>query len=127
MNNKIKEILDFKEDADYKRLSVDEIIILRDYIRNLQEKVNQYENPDDMTLFYMWLDTKAKDKIRKLEIEAIMLKQHNTMIAKLGDEYKSRNEKAIKHLKEVMKEEKEYEEDYIYNKYLLDILQGSDK
>lgn len=38
MTNEIKEILDFKEDADYKRLSVDEIVILKDYITNLQEE-----------------------------------------------------------------------------------------
>lgn len=38
MNNEIKEILEFKEDADYKRLSIDEIDILRDYITNLQEE-----------------------------------------------------------------------------------------
>ena len=37
MNDKIKEILDFKEDADYKRLSVDEITALRDYITNLEQ------------------------------------------------------------------------------------------
>ena len=42
-------------------LEVKELI---DYITNLQEKVNQYENPDDMTLFYMLLDTKAKDKMK---------------------------------------------------------------
>ena len=40
-NNEIKEILDFKEDADYKRLSVDEITILRDYITNLQIKIKE--------------------------------------------------------------------------------------
>ena len=28
-----------------------------------------YENPDDMTLFYMWLDEKAKDKIKQLQEE----------------------------------------------------------
>ena len=52
-----------------------------DYIINLQQKVEQlekeneqlrtqvntYENPDDLTLFYMWLDEKAKDKIKQLE------------------------------------------------------------
>ena len=44
MNNEIKEILDFKENADYKKLSCDEIAILRDYITNLQqenERLNQ--------------------------------------------------------------------------------------
>ena len=41
MNKEIKEILDFKEDADYKRLSVDEIKILEDYITNLEQKVDR--------------------------------------------------------------------------------------
>lgn len=38
MNDEIKEILEFKENADYKRLSCDEIAILRDYITNLQQE-----------------------------------------------------------------------------------------
>ena len=40
---------------------------------------------------------------------------------------KTRIDKAIEHIKKVMQNEEEYEDDYIYNKYLLDILQGSDK
>ena len=43
MNN-IKEILDFKEDADYKKLSVDEIIDLKNYITNLQEEIEKLNN-----------------------------------------------------------------------------------
>jgi len=38
MNNQIKEILEFKENADYKKLSCDEIAILKDYITNLQKE-----------------------------------------------------------------------------------------
>lgn len=56
MNNEIKEILEFKEDADYKRLSVGEIIVLRDYITNLQDRIDKtieyinthYVNGDDL-------------------------------------------------------------------------------
>lgn len=62
----------------YKDSSKEEVIkqlsdILRDYadvcndVENLQHKVDEYENPDDMTLFYMWLDTKAKDKLKAWE------------------------------------------------------------
>lgn len=43
--------------------------VVLDYITNLQEKVNQYENPDDMTLMFMWCDEKAKDKIKQLQEE----------------------------------------------------------
>lgn len=42
MNNKIKEILSFKEDADYKRLSIEDILLLKDYIINLQESEAYY-------------------------------------------------------------------------------------
>ena len=38
MNNEIKEILEFKENADYKKLSCDELAILKDYITNLQQE-----------------------------------------------------------------------------------------
>ena len=78
MTNEIKEILDFLSsenyyiqdiDCKFKRLYLDEVNKLLDYITNLQEKIDQYENPDDMGLFYMWLDTKAKDKIKKLQEE----------------------------------------------------------
>ena len=35
--------------------------------QKLKDKINQYENPDDLTLFYMWLDEKAKDKTKDLQ------------------------------------------------------------
>lgn len=38
MTNEIKEILEFKENADYKKLSVDEIAILEDYITKLERE-----------------------------------------------------------------------------------------
>ena len=38
MKDEIKEILEFNKNADYKRLSVDEIIVIKDYITNLQEE-----------------------------------------------------------------------------------------
>ena len=41
MKDEIKEILEFKENADYKRLSVDEIVILKDYITNLQQEIKR--------------------------------------------------------------------------------------
>ena len=85
MKDEIKEILNnadsntkFKmvdEDGTEKEMNIAGLIEqllndnkhLLDYITNLQEKVNQYENPDDMTLFYMWLDEKAKDKMKELQ------------------------------------------------------------
>ena len=50
-----------------------------------------------------------------------------TALSNGNKKLKDRIDKAIDHLKKVMKDEEEYEEDYIYNKYLLDILQGSEK
>ena len=96
MNNEIKDILDKCTPF----LFGDEVDKLTDYITNLQQKVEQYENPDDLTLFYMWLDTKAKDKMKQLENEVMMLRQQNTMITTLGEDYKSRCEKAIEYIKE---------------------------
>ena len=100
MNNKIKEILIrskeqqaidvFKEFIETKGNLVTDysletyMQIILDYITNLQKenddlknKLNQYENPDDLTLFYMWLDTKAKDKIKQLQEENEFLKLNN--------------------------------------------------
>ena len=94
MNNEIKEILDKCTPF----LFGDEVDKLTDYITNLQQKVEQYENPDDLTLFYMWLDTKAKDKMKQLENEVMMLRQQNTMITTLGEDYKSRCEKATEYI-----------------------------
>ena len=42
MNNEIKEILEIDENADYKRLSIDEIATLNTYINNTEEMMNYY-------------------------------------------------------------------------------------
>ena len=52
--------------------------------QQIKEKINQYENPDDMTLFYMWLDTKAKDKMKHLENQVLKLKQENQIVSDLS-------------------------------------------
>lgn len=54
--------------------------LLLSYIEQLEKKVGQYENPDDLTLFYMWLDTKAKDKMKQLEKENDRLKKDYSII-----------------------------------------------
>lgn len=85
---------------------------LLDYITNLQQEnehfrtqVNTYENPDDYTLFYMWLDAKAKDKMKQLQEENERLKEnaiHNDKVvdnAKWNEMiYKSRCVKAIEYI-----------------------------
>ena len=49
----IKEILEFKENADYKRLSCDEIKVLRDYITNLQEELEEEKRINQEDLKYI--------------------------------------------------------------------------
>ena len=58
MTNEIKEILEFKEDADYKKLSVDEIVELENYITNLQEKNIKLNNIIDELEKYFEYGTK---------------------------------------------------------------------
>ena len=106
MNNEIKEILEFKENADYKRLSVDEITILEDYITNLQEE-NEH------------LD-KVNCHLRK--------KINN-------DIYKSRNEKAINEVIRILQiileqpSKDKLDDLWIINRLegIQTLLQGSDK
>lgn len=40
---------------------------LQQKVNQLETKINTYENPEDMTLMFMWCDEKAKDKIKQLE------------------------------------------------------------
>ena len=35
--------------------------------QQLKEKINTYENPEDLTLMFMYCDEKAKDKIKGLK------------------------------------------------------------
>lgn len=37
--------------------------------RELQKRIDTYENPEDLTLMFMYCEEKAKDKINKLEKE----------------------------------------------------------
>ena len=134
MNNEIKEILDNIKDK-YEDYYVQDIVSgndlkqLLDYIINLQkqieeyqkaldettsekidlqQKVEQYENPDDLTLFYMWVDEKAKDKMKALQEENEHLKKqnnglHNLIVQHIDEEdnlidYKSRIDKAVEYI-----------------------------
>ena len=57
MKDEIKEILSFKENADYKKLSIDEIVILENYIINLQEKYERMkENAEILSNGYNELE-----------------------------------------------------------------------
>ena len=131
MKDEIKEILDKLKKLCYDdyclEFSVDYIErkeekLLLECITNLQEKVNQYENPDDMTLFYMWLDTEAKDKMKQLE-------QENKFAKEYEKQYrieKSRIDKANWWLKEMLKQAKSDETKAIING-TLELLTGGDE
>lgn len=75
------------DDIDYTRwFGLYELSLLLSYIEQLEKKVDQYENPEDLTLFYMWLDEKAKDKIKQLEKENERLQQENQQLKKKIDD-----------------------------------------
>ena len=71
-NKEIEELLKGMRDVSNTEgcsMNLDRYLVklLLSYIEQLEKKVDQYENPEDLTLFYMWLDTKAKDKMKQLE------------------------------------------------------------
>lgn len=147
MKDEIKEILDnpkilMLSYGNY--ISLDDYVKLKDCITNLQEKVNQYENPEDMTLFYMWLDVKAKDKMKQLQEENKKLKElcdkyeeeHSTTFEYwkqlVKEDYKSRNKKVIEDIDlviELIKQQPTEDDTWILNKLngFKYLLQGEDK
>lgn len=46
-----------------------EIEQLQQENKQLKDKINTYENPEDLTLMFMYCDEKAKDKIKELKEE----------------------------------------------------------
>ena len=61
------EIERLKELSKVDSQQAQEIIIeLKQTIERLNKKIEQYENPEDMTLMFMWCDEKAKDEIKRL-------------------------------------------------------------
>lgn len=110
MNKTIKEILEIQEDIDYKKLSIEDILLLKEYIEKLEKKVELYQ---DTTTFGDY-------------VGAI-----NNLI-----ESQCRIKKAIKFIKEELFFEDPFGEgehtflediNVEYYKNLLKILQGSDK
>lgn len=83
-------------------------------IERLNKKIEQYENPEDMTLMFMWCDEKAKDEIKRLNNIINELKKgiENMYVDDAGEDIW------------------EYEEEYLYREEFLDKieeLKGSDK
>lgn len=65
----IKELPPLPKNFDTKHLQdfINEFERQQQENQQLKEKINQYENPEDLTLFYMWIDEKAKDKMKELQ------------------------------------------------------------
>ena len=77
----------------------------------LKERINTYENPEDLTLMFMYCDEKAKDKIKKLKYNWNKLKEWIK-------EYIETNEKWYS--SELSNHDKEYyKKDYIDSKFWL--------
>ena len=87
MSEAVKEILELKEDCDYKRISFDEILLLRDYITNLQEenehiKVNNKETLDSFDETMKDIKDNLIARIQRQECEIDNLKKENERLRK---------------------------------------------
>ena len=49
------------------RSQAEAIELLEKENKELKEKIEMYENPEDLTLMFMYCDEKAKDKIKQLQ------------------------------------------------------------
>ena len=100
--------------------------LLNEENKQLKEKLDKYENPEDMTLMFMYCEEKAKDKIKELQQEnqkykevifkikmiiSVRIKEYQKKIdneidmGSQGDHFKiCRYEENIKFLKDILKE-----------------------
>lgn len=146
MNNEIKEILYFKENADYKKLSCDEILILRDYITNLQQENEKLKQPkifiDTQDMEERYGEELYKDYLER-ENDRLKLELSGYREAILRDDkllgLQQRIEKAVEYIENTplyettydynMEEELEIQNvsDETASNKLLNILRGNDK
>ena len=94
-------------EEDYVITSKPTYLELEQEIARLKKEINTYENPDDLTLMFMWCDEKAKDKIKEQTLEIARLKE---LCDKYEDEHRTtfeiwkndiqRINKAIEYIKE---------------------------
>lgn len=62
--------------------------------QQLKEKIKTYEDPEDLTLMFMYCDEKAKDKIQELEKQNINLRE-DIMLKKIAIPYEEINDKSL--------------------------------
>ena len=70
-------------------------------IARLKEQINIYENPDDLTLMFMWCDEKAKNKIKKLQQAKDKLQNDYQEARDRIDELISKIDRAIEYIKSI--------------------------
>ncbi len=89
-------------------------------IKELKEKLDEYENPEDMTLMMMWCTEKVKDENQKLKkqlekkqnpLQGIFSQVNDDMLLRdCGamqseiDEYKTQQKEFIKYLEDLIKQ-----------------------
>ena len=100
MSEAVKEILELKEDCDYKRISVDEILVLKDYIQELEKY-----SDDDMEIMN--------------KQDELILDLHNQLIEKERkiNELQDKNERLhniIKEVREYIEERRKYKGEPFY-------------
>jgi len=110
MNKKIKEILEIQEDIDYKKLSIEDILLLKEYITNLEQC---YCNRTDCSARIK--DSKKYDSLQQRIDKAIEYIENNTLYS---EEYDYDDEDNLQF---------QGAYDYKASEDLLNILKGSDK
>ena len=87
----------------------------QDEIVKLRNRINTYENPEDLTLMFMYCDEKAKDKIKELKdkLKGVQ-EERDYLFNKTSVENKYLQQDRDKY-KEVIEEVREYIEDWLFN------------
>ena len=102
-------------------------------IERLNKKIEQYENPEDMTLMFMWCDEKAKDEIKRLNniIENITTMTVNGDRTQIKNTAQYKIDKAIEYIESYINQFNGVypiaDMRYLDLHKLLDILKGEDK
>ena len=77
--------------------------------RRLKDKINTYENPEDLTLMFMYCDEKAKDKIKQLKevIEEVRKYIEDSCYYPELENYSNMTSEEVKELLQILDKSKE--------------------
>ena len=86
-----------------------EIEQLKQENKQLKEKINTYENPEDLTLMFMYCDEKAKDKIKQLKevIEEVREYIEDSCYYPELENYSNMTSEEVKELLQILDKSKE--------------------